>query len=216
MTNILEVIKAHISPELLLEASKIYGETETGISKTIASIAPTILLGLLEKSGDSHELHNIFNTIRNFDSGILNNLNGLLGEGNSTHQAIQNTSGQVLGVIFGAKMPAIVNAVASFSGVKASTASALTGLAGPLVMGILSQKINTDGLRASGFVSLLLHQRPNIVSMLPAGVGALLGAVNIGNGNRSANENSMGAINWIWPALIALVGLVAVLYYFLA
>ena len=213
MTNILDSVKEYISPELLGEAAKIYGESEIGISKTISSLAPTILLGLLEKSGDSHALDNIFSSLRNFDPAILNKLGSLLGGGNLAHNDPKDISGQLLGTIFGAKVPAITNAVASFSGVKQSSASSLLGLAGPLVMGLLSKKINTDGLNPSGFVSYLLSQRANIVSLLPAGVGSLLGAVNIGSGNNSGEEKSIGGMGWFWPLLLLLGLGAAVVYY---
>ncbi len=211
MASILDTIKTYLTPELLGEAANIYGENETGISKAISSLAPAILAGVLEKSGDSHSIDNIFNSIRNFDPTILGNLGSLLGGGNLAHNDPKDVSGQLLGTIFGAKVPAIVNATASFSGVKQATASSLLGLAGPMVMGILSQKIKVDGLNASGMVSYLLSQKSNFMSVLPSGIAAMLGMV--GSGNSSNNEKSIGGTGWLWPLLILLGFGAAIAFY---
>jgi len=213
MSNILDSLKEHLSPELLSEASSIYGENESGIYKTIASLVPTILAGLLEKCGDSHAIDNIFNTLRNFNPAILDHLGSLLGGGNLAQNDPKDVSGQLLSTIFGAKVPAIINAVASFSGVKQSTVSSLLGLAGPLVMALLSKKISMEGLNASKLVGYLLSQRSSIVSLLPAGVGSLLGMANAGSGSAGQEKASMG-VGWVWPLLLLLI-LGAVIIYFL-
>ncbi len=214
MSNILESLKEHISPELLSEAARIYGENEIGIYKATSSLGPTILAGLLEKSGDSHEIGNIFDSLRNFDPAILNKLGSLLDSGNLSQHDPNGVSGQLLGTIFGAKIPAITNAVASFSGVKQSTVSSLLGLAGPLVMGLLSKKIKEEGLNAFSLVSHLLSQRNSIISLLPAGVGSLLGMANVDRGNNFGDAKSKAGMGWFWPLLL-LIGLGAGVVYYL-
>lgn len=212
MSNILDSVKDFLSPELLSEAAKVYGENETGITKAIGSIAPTILAGLLEKSGDSHALDKIFSALKNFDPAILGNLNSLIGGGNLAQNDPKDISGQLLSTLFGAKVPAITNAVAAFSGVKATTASSLLGLAGPMVMGLLSKKINSEGLTPSTLVSYLLSQRANFVSLLPSGVGSLLGMANLNSAGATDSNNNTG-YGWLWP-LLMLIGLgLAVAYY---
>lgn len=213
MSNILDSVRDCLSPDILSEAAKIYDESEVGIAKSIGSLAPTILAGLLEKSGDSHAIDNIFNVLRNFNPAILDNLGSLLGGGNLAQNDPKDISGQLLGVIFGAKVPAITNAVASFSGIKQSSASSLLGLAGPLVMALLSKKIHAEGLNASKLVEYLLSQRSSIVSLLPAGVGSLLGMANAGHGNTNQGEAGIGK-GWVW-SLLLLLGLGVAIIYFL-
>ncbi|MDO8365733.1 MAG: DUF937 domain-containing protein [Saprospiraceae bacterium] len=214
MTNILDAVKEQLSPELLTEAAKIYGENEAGIFKAIGSLAPAILAGILQKSGDSHSMDNVFSSIRDFDPAILGNLGSLLEQGNLAQHDPRNISGHLIGTIFGAKVPAITNAVASFSGVKQSSASALLGLTGPLVMGLLSKKINADGLRPTGLVGYLLSQKSNFMSVLPSGIASLLGMVNSGIGNQPGTEKSMGGMGWFWPLLL-LLGIGSAIVFFM-
>jgi len=213
MSNILDSLKEYLSPELLNEAAKIYGENEAGISKAVGSLAPAILAGILQKSGDSHSIDDIFTAIRDFNPAILGNLGSLLGGGNLAQNDPKDASGHLLGTIFGAKIPAIASSVASFSGVKQSTATSLLGLAGPLVMGLLSQKISADGLKPTGLVGYLLSQKSNFMSVLPSSTASLLGFVNSGIGNQSGSENAMGGIGWFWPLMFLLaLGAVTIFY----
>ncbi|MFN0035972.1 MAG: DUF937 domain-containing protein [Saprospiraceae bacterium] len=204
MSNLLDSLQEYVTPELLGQAAKIYGESETGISKAIGSLAPAILAGLLDKSNDSQAMGNIFNTLRNFDPAILGKLGSLFGGGNLAHNDPKDVSGQLLGTIFGAKVPAIAHAVAAFSGVKPSSASSLLGFAGPLVMGLLGKRIHADGLDASGLVSLLLSQKDAILSLLPAGVSAFVGTANIGGAQRAQEEKASVGMAWLWPLLLLL------------
>ncbi len=201
MSNILDSVRDYLSPELLGEAANIYGENEAGIAKAIGSLAPTILAGLLEKSGDSHAIDNIFSTLRNFNPAILDNLGSLLGGGNLAQNDPKDISGRLLSVIFGAKIPAITNAVASFSGIKQSSASSLLGLAGPLVMALLSKKISAEGLNASKLVGYLLSQRNTIISLLPAGC-----RIPFGNGKcRAWQYKSRKSQHWHGLDLVSFI-----------
>ncbi len=213
MIQILDAVKESITPELLSEAAKIYGENEIGISKTIGSLAPTILLGLLEKSGDSHSIYNIFNSLRDFDPAILGKLNGLLTGASHGTPSSKGATDQFLEAIFGAKIPALTNAVASFSGVKQSSAAGLLGLATPLVMGLLSKKINTEGLNTSSLVSYLLSQKTTFLSLVPSSVGSLLGVGNMSGGSFARGESAKVGLGWLWPLLMLVALGVAVMYY---
>jgi OmpA-OmpF porin, OOP family len=214
MANLLDTLKDYLSPELIGQAANLLGESENGVAKAAGSIAPTILAGLLEKSNDSHAMGSIFNAISNFDSNILGNLGSLLGGGNLAHNDPKDAAGQLLGSLFGSKVPAITNAISSFSGVKQSSTSSLLGLVGPLVMGLLSKKISTEGLNVSGLANLLLGQKSSILGALPAGIGSVLGLANVGAGAPSVEAPSANGSRWLWPLLL-LVGLGAGIMYYL-
>ncbi len=217
MANLLDSLKEYITPELIGSAAQMLGENENGISKAIGAIAPTIMAGLLEKSSDTNVMSGIFNTISNFDSGVLGNLGNLLGSGNLAHNDPKDMAGQLLGTIFGSKVPALTNAVAAFSGVKQSSASSLLGLAGPLVMGLLSKKISSGGLNLSGFVNLLAGEKNNILKMLPAGIGSVLGLSSFSAGatnSGAANTETASGNRWLMPLLL-LLGLGAAIVYYM-
>lgn len=201
MANLLDSIKEYVTPELISQAAKSLGENEGGISKAIGGLASTLLAGFLNKTGDAEAMSNIFNKLSNFDSGSLDDLAALIGGGNLAQNDPKDAAGQLLGLVFGAKVPAITNAVAAFSGVKVSSVSTLLGMVGPLVMSILSKKINTSSLNANGFANLLVKEKNSILGALPTGLGSIIGLADWGED--SATESATG-YRWLWPLLLLL------------
>lgn len=216
MSNLLDSIKTYISPELVRQAADILGENETGVSKALSSLAPTILAGLLNKTGDSGEMSGIFSQISNAKPSVLEQLGGLIGSGNLAHDDPKDAAGQLLGYLFGPKVPAMTNAVSSFAGIRPSSTSALLGVAGPMVMGLLSKKISGDGLNLSGFANWLLSERSSILGALPTGMSAVLGLADTGAGSSSqpSSESSSTGMDWLWPLLL-LLGLGGGLMFFM-
>lgn len=203
MANLPDSIKAYITPELIGLAAKLLGENEGGISKAIGGMAPVILAGMLNKTGDATEMDNIFKSVSSFDIGSLDDPGSLLAAGNLAHNDPKDAAGRLLGAIFGAKVPAINNAIAAFSGTKSSSVSALLGMVGPLVMGFLSKKISNDGLNASGLANLLLSEKNNILGRLPTGLGSIIGLTH--TGSTGGGESAVATGNrWLWPLLLLL------------
>ena len=214
MSNLLDSLKSYITPELISQAAAAFGENESGVQKAALSLAPTMLAGLLNKSNDQSGLESVFNLISKFDSGVLDNLGGLIGGGNLAHNDPKDAAGEILGHLFGSKVPAINNSVAAFSGVKSSTVSSLLGLVGPLVMGWLSKKIKTEGLSLSGLMNFLGGEKNAIMGALPGGLGALLGfsGANV-DADASVDAPAAGGTRWLWPLLLLLALAAGIMYY---
>lgn len=202
----LDAVKAHLNPEFIGTAANLYAETELGISKTIHSLLPTIFVGLLEKSGDSHAIDGLFNALRGFGSTAKAPLDPLLLTEKHSNNSVVSV---FLDTLFGAKAPAISNAVAAFAGVKPSTVIALMPIAGMFAMHLLQQKIIAEKLNPSGMVRYLLTQKNILMSLLPAGVAALLGVSNAA-GQFYGTESRSSLPQWLWIVL-GILGLATVI-----
>lgn len=215
MANLLDLIQQHVQPQLVNQAAQVLGESENDTLKALNGWIPTLLTGLFQKTGDSNAMGSIFNLLSNFDGDILNRLGGLVGGGNLAHDDPKDAAGHLLGSVFGAKVPALTNAIAAFSGVKSSSASSLLGLVGPLVMGVLSKKINSEGLNVSGLSNILVQDKNSILGALPGGLSAVLGLAGTGGGSSTTNNNDDAATgtNWLWPLLLLLVLGGGIIYY---
>lgn len=221
MSNLLDSIKSYVTPEIVSQAAALLGENESGVGKAIGGLAPTILAGILNKSGDSNAMGNVFSLLsNNSNAGFLENLGGLVGGGNLAHDDPKDIAGSLMGTLFGGKVPAIINALSAFSGIKSSSTSTLLGMVGPLVMGVIGKKIKSDGLNVSGLLNLLGNEKSSILSALPGGMGAIMGlASGLGGGNTGGNistpevETASGN-RWIWPLLL-LAGLGAGIVYYM-
>jgi outer membrane protein OmpA-like peptidoglycan-associated protein len=218
MTNLLDAAKHYLTPELIGHAAGLLEETPEGVSKAANGLVPAILSGLLQKTGDASAMGTIFNLLSNFDTGVLDHLAGLVGGGNLAHDDPKDVSGHLLGTLFGAKVPAITNSVAAFSGVKSSSVSTLLGLAGPLVMGVLSKKIGSEGLSVSGLANLLAGEQKSILGALPGGLASLLGLVDPAAAaatpaGSSDDPGTATGTQWLWPLLLLLGFGIGIMYY---
>ncbi len=217
MASILDSVKGYLTNELIGAAARQLGESESGILKAAGGMAPAILAGILNKSGDASAMGNIFSQLSDSrNAGFLDNLGGLVGGGNLSHNDPKDIAGRLMGTIFGGKTQALLNSLSSFAGIKSSSASSLMGMVGPLLMGVLGKKISSEGLNLSGLMNLLKGEKSSIMSALPSGLGSVLGFADFDTKvpNIEVPTVKTGGTNWMWPLLLLLGIGVALFAYF--
>lgn len=192
MSNLLDSVREYAAPELIGNLARQLGESEGGISKAVSGLAPVLLAGLIGKTGEPASAEHIFQVV-----------------GNSGH-----TSGIVFDpsrppskqdfpvVLFGAGLPAIIHAVAAFSGTRPSSVSFLLDMLSPAVTGMLHDKIKAGHLDAAGFRTWLLGEQNIIFSALPTGLSSILGLPVQGHPDK--NIPAAGGNSWLWPFLLLL------------
>lgn len=209
MASLLDSVQSYVTSEILSSAASALGESESGISKAIGGLAPTILAGILNKSGDANAMGNIFSVLSDSkNAGFLDNLGGLIGGGNLAKNDPKDIAGNLMGQLFGGKVGAILNALSSFAGLKSSSTSSLLGMVGPLVMGVLNKKIASQGLNVSGLTKMLMGEKDSIMSALPSGLGSVMGLADLGGTKPTTpaadiqREEPKAATNWMLPLLL--------------
>ncbi len=221
MSNLLDSIKSYLTPELIGQAASALGESESGVSKAIGGLAPTILAGILNKKDDANAMGSIFSLLSDKrNESFLGDLGGLIGGGNLAQGDPKDIAGGLMGSLFGGKVPAILSALSSFAGIKSSSTSSLLGMVGPLVMGVLGKKINSEGLNLGGLLNLLGGEKSSILGALPGGMSSVMGLASglggggsIGGGSTPDVEAATGN-RWLWPLLL-LAGLGAGIVYYM-
>lgn len=214
--NLLESLKGYITPDLISKASSMLGESEGGITKGIAAVFPTLLSGLLNKTGDSGAMGSIMSLISDNQSssaGVLSNVAGLL----SSNSAASGVGASLLGTLFGNNQSKITDLISNVSGIKGSSASSLMGLAAPLLVSHFA-KSNTS---LSGLTSLLSSQKSNILAAAPLGLSSMAGFANMFGGDlknaasnvTSSTEGGSGFPKWLLPLLL-IGAAIAALFFF--
>ncbi|WP_426477749.1 DUF937 domain-containing protein [Chryseobacterium sp. CBSDS_008] len=168
--NVIDLIKGQLGPALVSQAASQFGESESGISKAIGGLLPAVVGGLANNADKPGVVDAITQAS---SSGILGNLLG----SSSGNPIISN----LLSSIFGDKVSALINSIASFSGVSNTTAGSLLNLVTGATVGTVGKYAADNNLGASGISSLLNDQRGIISSLLPAGLSLAslgLGAEN--------------------------------------
>lgn len=169
MSNIISELTKMVGSDVISKAAGEFGESESGISSIIGSLAPTILGGMLNQSSNPSAFGKIFDMIGGQqDSGIMDNLGSLIGGGASS-----GIAGTLMSSLFGNKVGGIIDLVSSVAGVKKSSSNGILGMVAPLILSYLGKKVMSGGI--SGLTSLLSGQRSNINAALPQGMGDLIG-----------------------------------------
>jgi OmpA-OmpF porin, OOP family len=209
-TNLLDSLKGYITPEIVSQASSMLGESEGGISKAITAVIPTLLGGLVHKSGDSGVMGSVMDLVTKSTSdsgGVMSNLTGLLSGGSDS----SSVGSSFLNLIFGGKLGGITDMIAGTSGIKSSSVSSLLGMAGPMLLG----HIGSTGTSLSGLTSMLSSQKDSILAAAPAGLASLSGLTSGIGGSSSSNTGGSGGglPKWLLPLLLIAAVLFG-LYYF--
>jgi OmpA-OmpF porin, OOP family len=218
--NLLDAAKGLFTNELVGKASSFLGESESGVTKALSGILPSVVGGLIDKSSTNDGANMIANIAgEQHNSGILGNLGSFFGNDGGS---LLNKGAGLLSGLFGDKTNGLISLISNFAGVKSSTSSSLLSMAAPMVLGLLGKHAASSNLGGSGIASLLSSQKSSVSSMIPAGLN--LGSMFSGWGSNAAEtvshakatatnyandveEKSGGAMKFLLPLLLlALLG----------
>ncbi len=163
--NLIDAAKGLFTSELVGKASSFLGESETGVSKAIGGIVPTVLSGLLSKTSNHEGAGAVAQMVgEQHDSGILGSLGSFFGNDGG---GLLNKGAGLLSGLFGNKTDGITSLISNFAGIKSSSTSSLLSMALPAVLGLIGK--NAGG-GASGIASFLSGQKSNIAAAVPSGL----------------------------------------------
>ncbi|MDZ4708792.1 MAG: OmpA family protein [Saprospiraceae bacterium] len=215
--NLLEMLQGQVGSELVGQASKFLGESESNTSRAVGSIFPALLGSLAGKATTESGSRGVLDFLKanNIDGNILNNLGGLFAGGQST-DSLMNSGGSVLKFLVGDKLGSIVDVISNLSGVKTGASSSLLKMAAPVLMGFIGKYIKEKALDATGLKNLFFSQRDFIAKSIPSALTSVLGLSNIlgatqvntkmSSGNSSSSAGGNNLLKWLLP-LILLAGL---------
>jgi outer membrane protein OmpA-like peptidoglycan-associated protein len=175
-TNLVDLARAQLTPEVIQRASSLVGESPASTQRAMEAATPTIFAGLVQEGssvkGASHLLQMLDET------GLSGSMAGLAERREAESGAAESlmASGKELfGRLFGGRAGSVVEATAISSGIKHASMSSLLGLTTPLVLGALGSEVATRHLDAAGLATLLAEQKSSVVRMLPTGAATALG-----------------------------------------
>ena len=168
--GLLEVTKSYLTPDVVRHASSAIGEPESATRQSLLSAVPTVLNGLTRMTSSPLGASGLATTLREggFES-VVSNPSALFTSGSSASRTAV-LGQQLVSRIFGSKSTLVSDAVAKSSGVSANSANRILNFAAPLVMGVLSRHVTSQGLNASGVSNLLAEQKGEISNATPPGV----------------------------------------------
>jgi outer membrane protein OmpA-like peptidoglycan-associated protein len=226
--NLFDSVRGYLGNDVIDNASNVLGENEGNMQKAVSGAIPAVLTGIMDKAGSGDGGNLLRMAKETFNSGMLSNIGRFF-----TDNSLITRGTELLKGIFGDRLNNVSNMIASYSGIKPGSATALLSAAAPAALGALGSHASSTNMNTAGFLSFLNDQKDNILNAVPSGLnlaGALglssLGSIGsrltnafsgIGGSMKSAAASLPGSrkkTNWFVPALLALA-LIAIIWLFM-
>lgn len=224
--NLLDAAKGLLSNDLVSKASSYLGESESGVTKAMAGILPTVISGISSKANAGGAQDVLKMAQEQHGSGLLNNLGGIF---SNEGGGLLNKGAGIIGSLFGDKLGGLTGLISNFAGVKSSTSSSLLSMAAPAILGLLGKHAAGNNLNANGLASFLSSQNESVKAAMPSGfnLSSVLG--DFGGSAKAAvssvtnttshyagevAEKSGGAMKFLLPLLLLAAAAAGAYYLF--
>jgi OmpA-OmpF porin, OOP family len=196
--NLLDILKNQLTGGSTLGAiSGLLGESEAATKSGLGAILPTVLGSVISKGSTTEGAGGLLDMLKSggHDGSILDNFGSILGGGGSGVSSLLSSGGGIISSLLGDKVGGVVNLISSLSGLKSGSATSLMSMAAPMIMGLIGKQTASQGLNASGLMSMLGGQSDFVKAAMPAGVSNLLGFGNLGGAATGAAKAAMSQAN---------------------
>jgi outer membrane protein OmpA-like peptidoglycan-associated protein len=206
-SDLLDSLYGLLTPEVTRRFAATTGESESKVSRVVGASFPLILGGLAERGSDSGVMRQVMNLVtdRGNDEFALETAGGL--QPTAQRSSLMELGQRLLALVLGDRQSAVTRMLADKFDVKTSSASSLLGIASPMVLAVLGDRVRHDGLDASGLTRVLAGQRASILSAVPSGLATALGLGREVAGAAATGARATRA--WLWPVLLVALALLA-------
>ena len=174
--SLLEMLQTSVGETLVREASAYLGEPEPAIRSALGVAMPALLAGLVQQSATAGGTSRLFEVITGpaVDVRLLSSLGARPGGTAAGSMAALGKSLVSL-LVPRQKAGALASAVSAISGMKASSVTALLGLAAPVLLAFLKHILTQAQIDAGGLALLLSGQRTYLEASLDERAATALG-----------------------------------------
>ena len=153
--DLMSLLQGQLTPEVIGQLSQQTGASPTQTATAAEGVFST-LLGGLAKNAAGGGAEGILNALdRDHDGSVLNDVMGMIsGNAGGRNAAALNGAG-ILGHILGGQQQGAAQVISQASGVQQSGVADLMIKLAPIVMGVLAQQKQQQGLDASGLAGML-------------------------------------------------------------
>ena len=167
--NIVNMAMSYLGPTIVNKIASSLGINNTIVNGLISAALPSLLGGLTGSSRSGSGAGALFDAVKDMAWGGSdeNVLESALDGGNVAD--FTKGGGSMLGGLLGGNMmDGLAGALGRSQGVTQDQAGSLLGMLGPVVLGSLKDRVQSDGLDAAGLAGFLNDQKGNIAQAMPA------------------------------------------------
>lgn len=159
--NLLDLAKQYITPETVASLSNNIGADQGATQSALNAILPSLLGGLTRNASDENGAASLLQALdRDHDGSVLNDVVGFFSSGGA--QAREVEGGRIVQHVLGQDQEAIQNGISQSSGLDMGQIGSLMAQFAPVVLGLLGQQKQQNGLDLAGLMNLLGGQRQNL------------------------------------------------------
>jgi outer membrane protein OmpA-like peptidoglycan-associated protein len=201
--NLLSAVQGFITPDFINKSSRVLGLQPENTKAGLAAAIPTLLMSLINKGSTQDGAQGLLNMVQQggYASGVSGNFVDRLQDGRSAESLLRGGTDIAQG-LFGGRFNSVTEKLGVSTGMNSSSMSKTLALVAPLVMGVLGNMINKNGMNASGLSSFLGQQKSLLSGFIPPG---LFGDEKITEiGERHIQSAQKSSRKWLPLALGAL------------
>jgi outer membrane protein OmpA-like peptidoglycan-associated protein len=173
--SILETITGFITPSLTSRLAGINGESQSAVTKGLAATIPAVLGMVTSRAGDAgfmSQVHALATDPMN-DTSLLDDPNRLVDRvASSTRNG--GPFDAFRSMLAGANPAGFLGTIASYAGVKSTTASSIVSMAIPIVLGYLGKLIRRDGLDSAALGRRLAAENSTVSAAIPSALSGFI------------------------------------------
>ena len=215
--NFMEVVRPLLTPAVMQKAAAWLGESESGISKALSTIFPTLMGAALTKSDNRGFTDALSSLLASPDlnaAALLSEPSQVFDSANA-NSATGALGASLLSALFGDKQRALGSAISQHAGIGMGSVGKLLAASAPVLLALLKTQSQASGGLNALFASFA-GQKSALIASIPGGIGAAAGLSGAGaataassfsanTANSRAGSKSNGFPLWLIP-LLALVG----------
>lgn len=222
--DLLNQISNVFTSDTVNQIASVFGETPAKTQSALGSLVPAILGSLSHKATTIEGANDVIDLIRRNNLTSVK-VDDIYKTGGATE--LSNKGRLLTESIFGNKLSAVTDSIASMSGISRSAVTTLASVCAPIVLGLIGRRLGSGGMNASTLSSLLGNPSA-FLQNLPAGLISVLGLGGAAATVRHLAEDperrtvtapayakqASSAWRWLLPLLLAVGGIGLIAYLF--
>lgn len=169
--NLISAISRYLTPEIVGKMASASGIDRGMAQKAVDASIPTLLGSLANLASDPGGARQLTNAVAEQPVGILGSLASSIGGSAQLAEKGTNLLSSLLG---SGALGTLASTVGRFVGIGEGSTRTLMGLLTPAILGIMGREQRAAGLEANGLARMLMAQKDQIASAMPAGLAGLL------------------------------------------
>ncbi len=195
MAPILESVRGMLGPQIVNGVSSQLDEPTGVVQRGLEEGSAALLAGMGSKADQPGFMQQIF-------SFIKNPANDLGFAGVPTAAATGGLGSQLLSTVFGSNQDAVADGIARETGITAGKATALLGMAAPMVLGMLGRTVQATGMDASELGRSLKSEMSGLTTYLPASLRSFSDRPPaVATMPTAVAQEPEKPRRWVWPVL---------------